>query len=203
MFKQKEEVIVIAILTIITSALLSAYGVYYFLSQRPAKIDRPQNPPKLSAVKSNTPKTTNQSPTPKIIEENTPDNSELRIAQETLENFFSYLSNKHYQKAADLYGWGHDNDPGNNLQTWPGTNNAETLKNYCQKTGTCLKIKVLTGAKTNSDTYKFLVQFIKNNGEIFKHVPYPGAETMESDFNFTLRKIDNQFKVVSPPLYFP
>jgi len=201
MFKRKEEVAVIAILTIITSALLSAYGVYYFLSQRPAKVGLLQDSPKPSAVKSSTPKATNQPP--KIIKENTPDNSELRVAQDTLENFFSYLNGKHYQKAANLYGWGHDDDPGNNLQTWPGTNNTETLKNYCQKTGTCLKIKILTGAKTNNDTYKFLVQFIKSNGEIFKHVPYPEAETMESDFNFSLRKIDNQFKVVSPPLYFP
>jgi len=201
MFKGKEEVIVIAVLAIIATALLSGYGVYYFLSLRPVKITKSQPLQKSSTLKNSSPTTITQPP--KTNEENTPANNKLQSAQTVLENFFSYLANKQYKEAATLYGWGHDDDPGNSLQTWAGANNTETLKNYCENLSTCLKIKVLTGAKTNDDTYKFLVQFIENNGETFKHSSYPGAETMIADFNFSVKKIDNQFKVINPPLFFP
>ncbi len=61
MFKKREEVVVVAILAIITSALLSGYGVYYLLNLRPAKV---------------------------VDEENTPSSNELQTAQTTLVNFF-------------------------------------------------------------------------------------------------------------------
>ena len=200
MFKKKEEVVVVAVLTIITSALLSGYGVYYFLSLRPAKVVKSRPLPKLPATQSNSPTAVQL---PEEGKEDSPVSRELQTAQTVLENFFSYLNNKQYEKAAALYGWGHDDDPGNNLQAWAGANNAETLKNYCEAVDTCLKIKVLTGAKTNNDTYKFLVQFIKNDGTIFEHPPYPGAETMAADFDFSVKKINSQFKVINPPLFFP
>ena len=183
MFKKKEEVVVVAILTIITSALLSGYGIYHFLNLRPAKVIKTQSP--------------------KTNEENTLSSNELQTAQTVLENFFTYLANKQYEEAAALYGWGHDDDPGNNLQAWPGVNNAEALKNYCQSVGTCFKIKVLTGAKTNDGEYTFMVQFLTDDGKIFEHPPYPGAETIATDFDFSVKKINSQFKVINPPLFFP
>ena len=201
-FKKKEEVVVVAVLTIITSALLSGYGVYYFLNLRTAKVKQKET---ASTAKTTISPNSHKSATPtgtKTGNQNSTE-SELQTAQTVLENFFTYLANKQYEEAAALYGWGHDDDPGNNLQAWVGANNAETLKNYCEAVDTCLKAKVLTGAKTNNDICKFLVQFIKNDGKIFEHPPYPGAETIATDFDFSVKKINGQFKVINPPLFFP
>jgi len=197
-FKKKEEVVVVAVLTIITSALLSGYGVYYFLSLRPAKVVKSQSLQKPSTVKNNSLTTATQ--LPKTNEENTLSSNELQTAQTVLENFFTYLANKQYEEAAALYGWGHDDDPGNNLQAWPGVNNAEALKNYCQSVGTCFKIKILTGAKTNDGEYTFMVQFLTDDGKIYEYSPVVDVEAT-TDFNFKVKKINNQFKVINPPLY--
>jgi len=100
-FKKKEEVAVVAVLAIITSALLSGYGVYYFFNLRLAKVAESQLLSKPQTVSGN---------------------SELQSAQVVLENFFNYLASKKYEEAVTLYGWGHDDDPGNNLQAWAGKN---------------------------------------------------------------------------------
>jgi len=198
-FKKKEEVVVVAVLTIITSALLSGYGVYYFLNLRPAKVVKSQSLPKLPATQSNSP---TAAQLPKAGKEDSPVSRELQTAQTVLENFFTYLANKQYEKAAALYGWGHDDDPGNNLQAWPGVNNAETFKNYCQSVGTCFKTKILTGAEIGGDEYKFIVQFLTDEGEIYEHPSVLDFET-STDFDFKVKKIDGQFKVINPPLYRP
>ena len=198
MFKGKEEVVVVAVLAIITSALLSGYGVYYFLSFRIAKNLKSQSFSKPSTAQNNPPTAAVQ--LPKAGKEDSPANPELQAAQTVLENFFTYLNNKQYGEAANLYGWGHDDDPGNNLQTWAGANNTETLKNYCQSVGTCLKIKVLTGTKTSENEYKFIVQFLTDDGKIYEYSPVVGVEAT-TDFNFKVKKINNQFKVINPPLY--
>jgi len=172
-FKKREEVVVVAILAIITSALLSGYGVYYLLNLRPAKV---------------------------VDEENAPSSNELQTAQTTLVNFFSYLNSEQYKEAANLYGWGHDDDPGHNLQAWAGANNIETLKNYCEAVGTCFKVKVLTGTKTSDGEYTFMVQFLTGEGKVYEYSPVVGVEAT-TDFNFKVKKINNQFRVINPPLY--
>lgn len=201
MFKEKEEIIVVAVLAIIISALLAGYGVYYVFGKQPTEAIEPQ----LSQTSSGAERDLLLiiTPVPKIKEEKTAGNNELQDSQEVLENFFSYLANGQYEEASALYSWEKNSDLGNNLQTWPGATNAETLKNYCEALGTCLEVKVLTGVKTENNTYRFIVQFIKDNGEIFRHPFYPGAAEMTADFSFGVEKINGQFKVVDPPLYFP
>jgi len=178
-FKKKEEVAVVAVLAIITSALLSGYGVYYFFNLRLAKVAESQLLSKPQTVSGN---------------------SELQSAQVVLENFFNYLASKKYEEAVTLYGWGHDDDPGNNLQAWAGNNNAETFKNYCQMVGTCLKVKVLTGAKVGDGEYTFIVQFLTDEGKIYEHPSVVDFEPT-TDFNFKVKRINSQFKVINPPLY--
>ena len=201
MFKKKEEVVVVAVLTIITSALLSGYGVYYFLNLRTAKVKHKETASTAQiTVSPNSHKLTTPTGTKTGSQNST--ESELQTAQTVLENFFTYLANKQYEKAAALYGWGHDDDPGNNLQTWPRVNNAETFKNYCQSVGTCFKTKILTGAEIGGDEYKFIVQFLTDEGEIYEHPSVLDFET-STDFDFKVKKIDGQFKVINPPLYRP
>jgi len=201
MFKEKEEIIVVAVLAIIISALLAGYGVYYVFGKQPTEAIEPQLSQTSSGAESDLLLTI--TPVLKIKEEKTADNNELQDSQEVLENFFSYLANGQYEEASALYSWEKNSDLGNNLQTWPGATNAETLKNYCEALGTCLEVKVLTGVKTENNTYRFIVQFIEDNGEIFRHPFYPGAAEMTADFSFGVEKINGQFKVVDPPLYFP
>ena len=201
MFKEKEEIIVVAVLAIIISALLAGYGVYYVFGKQPTEAIEPQLSQTSSGAESDLLLTI--TPVLKIKEEKTAGNNELQDSQEVLENFFSYLANGQYEEASALYSWEKNRDLGNNLQTWPGATNAETLKNYCEALGTCLEVKVLTGVKTENNTYRFIVQFIKDNGEIFRHPFYPGAAEMTADFSFGVEKINGQFKVVDPPLYFP
>ena len=201
MFKEKEEIIVVAVLAIIISALLAGYGVYYVFGKQPSEAIEPQLSQTSSGAESDLLLTI--TPVLKIKEEKTAGNNELQDSQEVLENFFSYLANGQYEEASALYSWEKNRDLGNNLQTWPGATNAETLKNYCEALGTCLEVKVLTGVKTENNTYRFIVQFIEDNGEIFRHPFYPGAAEMTADFSFGVEKINGQFKVVDPPLYFP
>jgi len=201
MFKEKEEIIVVAVLAIIISALLAGYGVYYVFGKQPSEAIEPQLSQTSSGAESDLLLTI--TPVLKIKEEKTAGNNELQDSQEVLENFFSYLANGQYEEASALYSWEKNSDLGNNLQTWPGATNAETLKNYCEALGTCLEVKVLTGVKTENNTYRFIVQFIEDNGEIFRHPFYPGAAEMTADFSFGVEKINGQFKVVDPPLYFP
>ena len=201
MFKEKEEIIVVAVLAIIISALLAGYGVYYIFGKQLTEAIEPQPSQTSSGAESNLLLTI--TPVPKTKEEKTAGNNELQDAQEVLENFFSYLANGQYEEASALYSWEKNSDLGNNLRTWPGATNAETLKNYCEALGTCLEVKVLTGVKTENNTYRFIVQFIEDNGEIFRHPFYPGAAEMTADFSFGVEKINGQFKVVDPPLYFP
>jgi len=201
MFKEKEEIIVVAVLAIIISALLAGYGVYYVFGKQPTEAIEPQLSQTSSGAESDLLLTI--TPVLKIKEEKTAGNNELQDSQEVLENFFSYLANGQYEEASALYSWEKNSDLGNNLQTWPGATNAETLKNYCEALGTCLEVKVLTGVKTENNIYRFIVQFIKDNGEIFRHPFYPGAAEMTADFSFGVEKINGQFKVVDPPLYFP
>jgi len=197
-FKKKEEVVVIAVLAIIAAALLSGYGVYYFFHLRPMKIAKSQLFQKSPVSENNS--TITAIPSPEANEKTIPSGSELQSAQTVLENFFDYLANEQYEEAVVLYGWGYDDDPGNNLQTWKGNNDAETFKNYCESVGTCFRIKILTGAKIDDDEYKFIVQFLTDEGEIYKHPSVLDFET-STDFNFKVKKINGQFKVINPPLY--
>jgi len=199
-FKKKEEVVVVAVLAIIAAALLSGYGVYYFFRLRPVKIAKSQLFQKSPVSENNSIITAIPSPEANEKTASSDRDSELQSAQIALENFFNYLANEQYEEAVVLYGWGHDDDPGNNLQTWNGNNDAETFKNYCESVGTCLKIKVLTGAEIGSDEYKFIVQFLTDEGEIYEHPSVLDFET-STDFNFKVKKIDGQFKVINPPLY--
>lgn len=58
-----------------------------------------------------------------------------------------------------------------------------------------------------NDTYNFLVQFIKKNNDIFVLGPCCWASEEEmppkDKFNFKVKKINNSFKVITPPVYVP
>ena len=132
-------------------------------------------------------------------------------AEEVLVSFFTYLNNQDFEKALTLFEL---DDPTN---SWEGLesfslpedrkNKAKVLKNYCEATGTCLKAKVIEIKKENNNSYKLVVQFQNNDGNTFVLGPCCGAteEEMPSQnkFDFTVKKINNVFKVTTAPVYRP
>jgi len=86
-------------------------------------------------------------------------------------------------------------------------NNENIIKNYCQATMTCLPIHIIETKQISENEYHYKVQFYKEDGSIFILGPCCGAteEEMPSQdtFEYTVKKADNTFKVMTPPIYVP
>ncbi|MBU4284815.1 hypothetical protein KKF60_02370 [Patescibacteria group bacterium] len=134
--------------------------------------------------------------------------AELSLAHESLVQYFSLLNKGQYAEAVKYHGSGY-----NYLQSWNPTINpndyVNLLKNGCEINGLrCLKIKsVLNQQKISSTEFKFTVQFSNNDGTLFKRGPCCGAteETMptKTEFEYMVKKIDNNFLVKDQPIYTP
>jgi len=141
-----------------------------------------------------------------IIKETKP--TENLNAEETLIWFFRYLNQKDFEKALELFEY--------KDWYWLAVFTEEeeksvwhiVLKDYCEATGTCLNVKII-GIKewTTSDKYIFKVQFINKDWSIFVQWPCCGAteEQMPSTdtFEFTVKKVNWKFKVITAPIYRP
>lgn len=146
--------------------------------------------------------------------------NEMRISsneltpEQTLVNFFDSLVNEDYEKAIKTfhplnahgdYDW--------NLVTQyskPDIQNptkAEELAYYCEVVGTCLEIEVLSGTDLENGVYTFNVQFKNTDGTIFLYGPFGGSPAEQSPpqttFQYSVKKIDGLYKVITPPLYRP
>ncbi|MBU4452830.1 hypothetical protein KKH24_01095 [Patescibacteria group bacterium] len=134
--------------------------------------------------------------------------------QETLVSYFDFLVNEDYESAVEIfypldgngdYDWNMVtiySDPNNQNAT-----KAEELAYYCQAVGTCLKVEVLSSEQAEDDLYKFTVQFINGDDSIFQYGPFGGRTeeelSPETSFKYYVKKIDNVYKVITPPLYRP
>ncbi|KKS99501.1 MAG: hypothetical protein UV76_C0019G0010 [Candidatus Nomurabacteria bacterium GW2011_GWA2_43_15] len=129
-------------------------------------------------------------------------------ARETLIKFFSLLNAKQYNEAIKYYGGDYEV-----LQDWnPDTNASDHValfRNGCEMNGwNCLKIKnVLSEEKISGTEFKFVVQFVNDNGTLFKMGPCCGASEEEmptkSDFEYIVSKVGNNFLVITTPVYTP
>ena len=123
--------------------------------------------------------------------------------------FFNYLSENEFEKASGLFS--SDELDWENLEVYSPaeeTNNkAKVLENYCKAVQTCLKAKILEAKQTANYEYNLVVQFLNKDGSTYIFGPCCGAteEEMPSKdkFDYTVKKIDNGFKVTTPPLYRP
>jgi hypothetical protein len=136
---------------------------------------------------------------------------DLSIAENALISFFDHLDSQNFEKALELFELNHSADSWEGLEIFSlpeeRDNRAQVLKNYCAATGTCLKAMVIDTIKENEETYNLLVQFKRADGSIFILGPCCGAteEEMPSqkEFNFKVKKINNEFKVITTPIYVP
>ncbi|MCG2722583.1 MAG: hypothetical protein L6290_11320 [Thermodesulfovibrionales bacterium] len=87
------------------------------------------------------------------------------------------------------------------------TDKAKILQHYCEAVGTCLKVKILNVVKVAGNEYKFKVQFIQDDGNVYEYSPCCGrAEEktpQQTEFDHYVHKIDGVFKVRTPPLFRP
>jgi hypothetical protein len=76
----------------------------------------------------------------------------------------------------------------------------KSLSYFCSKTSRCsMSIQVLTESTVAVGEYKFRSRFVKGNGDIF-YQPRPYATDRLEEFDYTVRKINGVYKVVTPPL---
>jgi hypothetical protein len=139
---------------------------------------------------------TELTPHPTLKEPETAEEECYKDPKKALDAFLSYLHNGQYEKAARLYG-------GNgypNRRTYPPEMTveerikveAQSLANFCTGYSTCLKHKIVGKKITSEDEVSFTVQFIEENGQVFKFVA-PFADKAGYGFyrtvgpDFTLR----------------
>lgn len=133
---------------------------------------------------------------------------EEELVKRTLINFFNYLEKGDFDNAVKLF---HQDDWEQlNSFSVPSEqgNKAKVLENYCNAVGTCMKAEVLSvTAKKSKVQYFLVVQFIQDDGSIYVFGPCCGATEEEmppqKQFIFEVKKIDGDYKVVTPPLYRP
>jgi hypothetical protein len=130
-------------------------------------------------------------------------------AKETLITYFVFLQKKEYEKAVffqgnpyvweSLRGWNPTIDP---------QNYTALLKAGCEGNGLqCLAIKeVKQVQQISSNEFRFTVQFINIDGDLFEMGPCCGEQSTQparTEFNYVVKKEEDGFKVTTSPIYVP
>ena len=133
---------------------------------------------------------------------------EISQAREFLVSYFDLLSEEKYLSAASYHGSGYEY-----LQNFcpnydPETQKSELFACACANALKCLKIlHVLEQKSVSSSSYVFTVQFANPDGTLFKKLPCCGAteETMptQTDFDYTVEKTGEGYKVTTQLIYIP
>ncbi len=132
--------------------------------------------------------------------------TDMGRAQDTLTLYFSLLHDQRYDEAVAYYGGRYDV-----LSDWnPGVTNSAALFKYgCTAGGLqCLRIKSIVDVEQVSPTqFRFTVQFLNEDGTLFKRGPCCGASEAEmptqTEFVYTVKKTGDKFLVQSLPVYVP
>ena len=121
----------------------------------------------------------------------------LEAAREALAAFFSLLHAGQYGQATSYYGGDYEV-----LREWnpdvPGDDLAKLFENGCTVNGLqCVEIKtVLQALETSPGLYTFNVEFAEDDGSLF-------TRGTQSQFTYTVRKVDEGFLVQELPVYTP
>ena len=138
----------------------------------------------------------------------TASSTELEQATGALQSYFQALSEGRYADAVNLYGGSYEPLTGYN----PAINVQEYARLFglgCAANGLqCLKLnEILQSEKLSGDTYQFLVTFTGRDGQVFVLGPCCGADETQmppiSQFTYTVKRVDGNFKVMDLPVYVP
>ena len=175
-----------------------------FLVSKTNKTDQPQKT-QVEGNETVRPTAANEEIKPNIL--NTKE--EQIAAQETLLTFFAYLKQAEFEKALEYFDL--DDSAWQDLANFSPDevrgNRVKILENYCLAMGTCLRAEVLDIKNETVNEFQLLVQFINNDGNVYVYGPCCGATEAEmpstKQFDFTVKKFGDTFKVTTPPLYRP
>jgi hypothetical protein len=133
---------------------------------------------------------------------------EAIIAQHTLINFFNNLNEWKFTEALKYFTINKETRENLDIYNPDGEiKHINIIENYCQATLTCLPVIIVWTTKIDDNEYRYQVQFQKQDGSIFILGPCCGATEEEmptkDTFEYTVKKINGTFKVITPPLYIP
>jgi len=140
----------------------------------------------------------------------------ITSARASLENFLTALNKADYESASEYIHTdgcdynpkatdiGTEENPCNNYflltvfalkDTVP-----EMLQEYCTTIGgKCFKYEIIDSTIDSSTQSSFSVQFFNDDGQVLEHTTY--KHETNTEFNFRVRKINNQYKVLELPPY--
>lgn len=133
---------------------------------------------------------------------------DISKAKGVLKSFFLSLNGGDYSHAAELYGGSYDVLEDMN----PGIIFGDAVplwRNACTMNGfQCLKVKRIVKTERISDTeYRFTIEFKTDDGDLFILGPCCGetesGQPGISQFMVTVRRINDEFKVMDLPPYVP
>ena len=145
---------------------------------------------------------------PPTVTPGSPTPNDLERAREALTSYFSLLHAGRYSEAIQYYGGTYDI-----LRDWnPDVDKddyATLFKRGCTDNGLrCLRINAIVRQEEVPPTeFRFMVEFMNDDGTLFVRGPCCGATETEmppeSQFAFTVRKVDNRFLAQELPVYVP
>jgi hypothetical protein len=134
--------------------------------------------------------------------------NELESAREALTSYFSLLHAGRYSEAIKHYGGDYEVLRGWNADV-AGDDYATLFERGCTANGLmCLQIgSVVTEEKVSPTESRFMVEFVNDDGTLFMLGPCCGATEEEmppqSEFTYTVKKVDDKFLVQELPVYVP
>lgn len=138
-----------------------------------------------------------------------PSSADLETARATLTQYFSALKSANYPEVMNLYGGSYET-----LQTWnpdvDAQNRVELWKRGCTQNGLRCDLsldKILQAEAIGTDTYLIEVSFKSSDGSLFQLGPCCGGDATQqppkSEFDYTVQKVNGQFRVMELPVYVP
>jgi hypothetical protein len=141
----------------------------------------------------------------------TPANTQApaQAARQTLEAYFSALSTGRYAEAAALYGGDYQVLVDNNSDLDPNDHKS-LFQNACQINGFVCALAIKDYMRESQPTeaeFVFTVEFQTTAGELFSLGPCCGADPTEmppvTQFEYHVREVDGNYKVMDLPVYQP
>jgi hypothetical protein len=133
--------------------------------------------------------------------------NEVPMAEAILQEYFRALSEGRFSSAADVYGGDYDELAANNPDIDP-EDHAALFNRWCtQNGGVCLPVRDVVSRDVLEDGgIRFRVRFSNPDGSLFEIGPCCGeADTGQrtSEFDFVVRRIGGELKVLQLPPYVP
>jgi len=123
-------------------------------------------------------------------------NDDLKLAEDEMIKFFSYLSTGNYEQASLLY------------QPYdPKTDIPLELKKNCSELfshSICLPIlKVVSGRATSGNAFLFTVQFKNSEGKKYRGFDPEKGEYLITDFEIRVMRVGSEYKIINLPVRLP